>query len=100
MGFYKIAGGIKEYNSEDIGNVDIPLDTPFVFNYEKRYYKGAYKMKGSAVLVPRETDGAVSSNCKNCFFSSIFKSATECPACMLTERRDEKDVIFLVRQML
>ena len=88
MGFYKIAGGIKEYNSEDIGNVDIPLDTPFVFNYEKRYYKGAYKMKGSAVLVPRETDGAVSSNCKNCFFSSIFKSATECPSCMLTERRD------------
>ena len=99
MGFYKIAGGIKEYNSEDISNVDIPLDTPFIFNYEKRCYKKA-KIKGSAVLVPRETDGAISSNCKNCFFGSVFTSATDCPACMLTERRDEKDVIFLVRQML
>ena len=99
MGFYKIAGGIKEYNSEDISNVDIPLDTPFIFNYEKRCYKKA-KIKGSAVLVPRETDGAISSNCKSCFFASVFTDAASCPACMLTERRDEKDVIFLVRQML
>ena len=96
MGFYKIAGGIKEYNSKDIGNVDIPLDTPFVFEYEKRCYKKT-KIKGSAVLVPRE---AKSSNCKNCFFDSVFTNAADCPACMLTERRDEKDVIFLVRQML
>ena len=99
MGFYKIAGGIKEYNSEDISNVDIPLDTPFIFNYEKRRYRGT-KIKESAVLVPRETDGTISSNCKSCFFDSVFTDATECPACMLTERRDEKDVIFLVRQML
>lgn len=99
MGFYKIAGGIKEYNSKDISNEDIPLDTPFVFNYEKRYYKGT-KIKGTAVLVPRETDGAVSSNCKNCFFSSIFKYATSCPACMFSERGDGKDVVFLVSQML
>ena len=96
MGFYKIAVGIKEYNSEDIGNVDIPLDTPFVFNYEKCCYKKT-KIKGSAVLVPREANGA---NCKNCFFDSVFTNAADCPACMLTERRDEKDVIFLVRQML
>ena len=33
MGFYKIAGGIKEYNSKDISNADIPLDAPFVFSY-------------------------------------------------------------------
>lgn len=99
MGFYKIAGGIKEYNSKDIGNADIPLDTPFVFNYEKCCYKKA-KIKRSAVLVPRETDGAVSSNCKNCFFSSVFKYATSCPACMFSERGDGKDVVFLVRQML
>lgn len=93
MGFYKIAGGIKEYNEKNIKGMYISIDIPFIFTYKKDL------KTESVVLIPRDTSG-IPIACKDCFFNTFTGGVTKCPACMCDERKDEKDVAFLVLQKL
>ena len=93
MSFYKIAGGIKEYNEKNISGAYIPIDTPFIFTYERNL------RVESVVLVPRDTS-ELPIACKDCFFDTFTKGVSKCPVCIESERGDEKDVAFLVLQKL
>ena len=93
MSFYKNVGGIKEYTIENIENAYIPVDTPFIFTYERNL-----KVE-SIVLVPRDTS-ELPIACKDCFFDTFTKGVSKCPVCIESERKDGKDVAFLVLQML
>ena len=93
MSFYKIAGGIREYNEENIKGKYIPVDTPFIFTYERN------SKVESIVLVPRDTS-ELPIACKDCFFDTFTKGVSKCPVCIESGRKDRKDVAFLVLQML
>lgn len=95
MGFYKIAGGIKEYNEKNIKGMYISIDIPFIFTYNKNL------KTESVVLVPHDTS-ELPIACKDCFFNTFTGGVTKCkcPACMCDERKDEKDVAFSVLQKL
>ena len=93
MSFYKIAGGIREYNEENIEGKYIPVDTPFIFTYERN------SRVESIVLVPRDTS-ELPIACKDCFFDTFTKGVSKCPVCIESEREDGKDVAFLIHQML
>ena len=93
MSFYKIAGGITEYNEKNIKDAYIPVDTPFIFTYERN------SKVESVVLVPRDTS-ELPIACKDCFFDTFTKGVSKCPACIESKRKDEKDVAFLVLQKL
>ncbi len=93
MSFYKIAGGLEEYNSKDIDSAYIPAGKPFIFTYERN------SKVESIVLVPRDTS-ELPIACKDCFFDTFTKGVSKCPVCIESERKDRKDVAFLIYQML
>ena len=93
MSFYKIAGGIREYNEKNIKDKYIPVDTPFIFTYERN------SKTESIVLVPRDTS-ELPIACKDCFFDTFTKGVSKCPACIESKRKDGRDVAFLIHQML
>lgn len=88
MGFYKNAGGIKEYTIENIEDEDIPLDTFFIFK-ESELHSGV-------VLKCIEKDAKEKDakyTCKNCFFKDDMMN-NYCPACLPGERKDGKYVLY------
>lgn len=93
MGFYKIAGGIKEYNEKNIKGARISIDIPFIFTYKKNL------KTESVVLIPHDTS-ELPIACKDCFFNIFTDGVSKCPACLPGERKDEKDVAFSVLQKL
>ena len=90
MGFYKNAGGIKEYTKENMEDTDIPLDTFFIFK-ESESHSGV-------VLKCIEKDAKEKDakyTCKNCFFKDDMMN-NYCPACLPGERRDGKYVLYQI----
>ena len=88
MGFYKNAGGIKEYTKENMEDTDIPLDTFFIFK-ESELHSGV-------VLKCIEKDAKEKDakyTCKNCFFKDDMMN-NYCPACLPGERKDGKYVLY------
>lgn len=94
MGFYKNIGEVEKYNSKDIEDAYIPAGKPFLFTYTERCIGGK---EISALLVPCIVDDE--ENCGQCFFKSISE-VEWCPACTCDERKDRKNVLFLVLQIL
>ena len=89
MGFYKNAGGIKEYTKENIEDTDIPLGTFIIF-------KESEKSHSRAVLKCIEKDAKEKDakyTCKDCFFKD-FMMSDYCPACLPGERKDGKYVLY------
>ena len=82
MGFYKNAGGIKEYTKEDIEDTDIPLDTFILFKDSETHSRVVLE------CIEREDKYA----CKNCFFKDIMSEF--CPACLPGERKDGKYALY------
>lgn len=80
MGFYKNAGGIKEYTKESIEDADIPLGA-FIILKDSKF---------QVVLECIERDDKYS--CKNCFFKDIMSEY--CPTCLPGERKDGKYVSY------
>ena len=82
MGFYKNAGGIKEYIGESIEDTDIPLDTFIIFKESESHSEVVLE------CIEREDKYA----CKDCFFKDIM--GTYCPACLPGERKDGKYALY------
>ena len=61
MGFYKNAGGIKEYTKENIEDTDIPLDTFIIFK-ESESHSG---------VVLKCIERGDKNTCKDCFSSFV-----------------------------
>ena len=81
MGFYKNAGGIKEYTKENMEDTDIPLDTFFIFK-ESELHSGVVLK-----CIEREDKNT----CKDCFFKIMSEC---CPTCLPGERKDGKYVLY------
>ena len=82
MGFYKNAGGIKEYTKEDIEDTDIPLNTFILFKDSETHSRVVLE------CIEREDRYA----CKDCFFKDIMSEC--CPACLPGERKDGKYALY------
>ena len=82
MGFYKNAGGIKEYTKEDIEDTDIPLNTFILFKDSETHSRVVLE------CIEREDKYA----CKDCFFKDIMSEF--CPACLPGERKDGKYALY------
>lgn len=81
MGFYKNAGGIKEYTKENIEDEDIPLDTFIIF-----------KESESHEVILKCIERNDKNTCKGCFFKDIMSEC--CPTCLPGERKDEKYTLY------
>ena len=81
MGFYKNAGGIKEYTKEDIEDTDIPLDTFIIFK-ESESHSG---------VVLKCIERGDKNTCKDCFFKIMSES---CPTCLPGERKEGKYALY------
>lgn len=81
MGFYENAGGLKEYNTENIRKTLIPIGSVFTFKDLNTHREFTLKCRTSEV-----------GSCKKCFFKHC--APITCPLCMFIERRDGKSVIF------
>ena len=82
MGFYKNAGGIKEYTKENIEDADIPLGTFIMFKGPEPY--------SEVFLECIERNDKFS--CKGCFFKDIMSEY--CPTCLPGERKDEQYALY------
>ena len=84
MGFYKNAGGIKEYTKENMEDTDIPLNTFIIFKESESSYSR---------VVLKCIEKADKYTCKDCFFKD-FMMNDYCPACLPGERKDGKYALY------